>query len=128
MDQIVKVFTLKMKMHKINVPPVYQCALLVGLLRRKGFDDASVEKGYITFNNQAMRHYWVQCQGKSIDVVTEVAKRYGAPAFPLQLETELSEGTEVVQQGDWDTLFELYTTDQKEFWKQRPAQLKSFKC
>lgn len=128
MENIVKSFTLKMKLHKVNVPPVYQCALLVGLLKRKGFDDAKVQNGYISFNNQAMRHYWVKCNGKDIDVVTDIAVRYGAPPIPLQLETSVSEDTEVLKQNDWDTLYELYTTDQKEFWKQRPAQLKSFKC
>lgn len=123
MDQLVKRFGLKMKLHKITVTPVYQCALLVGFLTRNGFS-AEIVQGYITLGNQAVRHYWVHADGSDIDIVTQLAKT----PIPFQLERTIDETVEVRPEGNlYDSQFELYTTDAKEFWKQRPQCLRNFR-
>jgi hypothetical protein len=123
MDQLVKRFGLKMRLHKITVSPVYQCALLVGFLNRSGHS-AEIVQGYITLGNQAVRHYWVQADGSDIDIVTQLSKT----PIPFQLERTIDETVEVRQEGNlYDSQFELYTTNAKEFWKERAQCLRNFK-
>lgn len=123
MDTLVKRFVLKMKLHKITVSPVYQCALLAGFLSRNG-STATVVQGYITLGNQAVRHYWVHAHGSDIDIVSQLSKT----PIPFQLERTIDDTVEVRAEGNlYDSQFELYTSDAKQFWKERPQCLRNFK-
>lgn len=117
-----------MKLHRINVHPVYQCALLLGYLKRRDIE-AKIQEGYITFMGQATRHYWVEdTHGNVYDIVTEYARKSGAPHIPVQLEKTLSEDTKVTESPYSPEEFESYTKDPKIFWASRPIALRNFKC
>ncbi len=114
MDPLTNRFVLKMKLHKINTNPVYQCGLFVGFLKKHGHADAEIVQGYVTLGNQAVRHYWVNVNGQDIDIVTQLAKT----AIPFQLERTVDDTVEIRPEGNlYESQYELYTTDAKEFWK-----------
>ena len=119
---------LRMKLHRITVHPVYQCALVLGLLKKHGLE-GTIQEGYITFMGQATRHYWVEDQNGTVyDIVTEYARASGAPALPVQLEKTVSEETKVAESPYSPAEFDQYIKDPKIFWAQKPLALRSFKC
>lgn len=121
---------LKLKMHKIQISPVYTCALLVGVLKKQGLDDARIQQGYVTFGDSACRHFWVTANGQNYDIVTELGKKSNPmiSALPIQLETTVDPSVKVQEFEEFKLQLELYETNPKEFWKQKPRVLYTFKC
>lgn len=135
MDQVTRL-AFKMKLHKLKIPVVYQCALLIGVLKRSRRESELVS-GFILYGDVACKHYWVVSQGENLDIATKLGTLYSPElaSMPVQLVYELPDGTKRVDLEDdnnkivieSDSHFELYKTDPKEFWNQKPNSLRNFK-
>lgn len=131
-------FVLKMKLHRVKIPVVYQCATLIGYLRRFGID-SQLKQGFIVFGDTCSKHYWVEtAQGESLDVSTELGLKYNPELAAVQIRLETTE-PENIQRVDLEeenravfiesqAHFDLYISDPKAFWDQRPLSVRNFKC
>lgn len=127
---------LKMKMHQLKIPVVYQCAILVTLLKRHNIE-SKIAVGFIVYGDTSCKHYWVEVENKKLDIATQLGMKYSPELahLPIRLEVSLPENIKRVdleQENmgvaiESDSHYEFYTTDPKEFWNQRPVSMRSFK-
>ena len=126
----------KMRLHRIQVPVVYQCAILHAYLKKNGTESELVQ-GFVTIMGQgACRHYWVELQdGTQLDIATELGARFAPDIskYVMKLERytdanrfDTDEKSALIVQEN-ECLFELFTKDPKQFWKGKPKALEKLK-
>jgi hypothetical protein len=126
----------KMRLRRIQIPVVYQCALLQRFLAKNGVESKVVE-GFMSIMGQgSCRHHWVETvDGKQLDIGTVMGMRIAPEMsqFIMKLEHETSaprvdtdeQSAKIVK--DNESLYELLVTDPKKFWTEKPKCLKEFK-
>ena len=118
---------LKMKMYKIQVPVIYQCALLVGYLKRFGIE-SRIQRGYLSMVGSSCPHYWVETREEQLDIATELGVRYQPNMAQIPKSLDYTQPPDTKSFGEFsDELYELYEKNPKEFWKKRPQCLRNFK-
>jgi hypothetical protein len=116
-------FALKLKLYKLADQNVFMQALLSELLNKSGSaTGATVVQGYCTAYGESCYHVWVEDHK---GVATDLS-HFLFPEYKLTLTKEPIEGA----QKDQLTvdLFELYKSDQKEFWKKAPRKFLDFRA
>ena len=116
-------FALKIKLYKLADQAVFIQALLSELLNKSGSHGATVVQGYCTVIGESCYHVWVEDdKGVQTDIV-----QYLFPEYP---DVVLSKDPPIRDpQKDQFTvdLYELYKSDQKEFWKKAPKKFLDFR-
>jgi len=116
-------FSLRIKLYKLTDQAVFIQALLSELLNKSGATEATVVQGYCTAYGESCYHVWVEDdKGVQTDVVQYL--------FPEYQNVTLSKEPPVKDpQKDQLTvdLYELYKSDQKEFWTKAPKKFLDFR-
>jgi hypothetical protein len=116
-------FSLRIKLYKLADQAVFIQALLSELLNKSGSQGATVVQGYCTVYGESCYHVWVEDdKGVPTDIVQYL--------FPEYQNVILSKDQPVGNtQKDQFTadLYELYKSDQKEFWKKAPKKFLEFR-
>lgn len=136
-EEVVHRMALRLKLNKVSGSVVHHVALLKRALETHGIKCEMI-KGFcvIPSTREACVHYWVREveTGLDFDIGFKVAclKSPELQAFsPVLLET-LPEGVtrsdkdELIILADNQDLFELFHSNEKNFWKQAPQDVKSF--
>lgn len=131
----VRRLALRMKIRRLTGTVVHHCAILVRMLEKDKIK-SEIKKGYAVQGTEVCDHYWVQTEDEklNIDIGYELACLYtpelkGAGVVLIE---ELPEGlTKVDQKEDIileenSRLFSLFHSDPVAFWKESPADVKSF--
>lgn len=127
----------RLRIKRIQCPIVYQCALLVSYLKSKGID-ATVKKGFIEFAGNCCPHVWVETtDGQQLDIGTAYGMKFAPELskFGIKLVEEPSENSKrmdtenehkkMTQETEFQ--YDLYTSDTKQFWKDRPLSIRNLK-
>jgi hypothetical protein len=115
-------FSLRIKLYKLTDQAVFIQALLSELLNKSGATGATVVQGYCTAYGESCYHVWVEDdKGTVTDVIQYLFPEYQN----VTLSKEPIEGA----QKDQLTvdLYELFKSDQKEFWKKAPKKFLDFR-
>jgi hypothetical protein len=114
-------FALRIKLYKFADQAVFIQALLCELLNKSG--SATVVQGYCTAYGESCYHVWVE---DDKGVATDLTKFLFPEYKNVTLTKELVEGA----QKDQLTvdLYELYKSDQKEFWKKASRKFLDFRA
>lgn len=133
MDRLVN----KMRLHKINVPVVYQCAVLQTWLKKQGIE-SEVVQGYVTImNTGSCRHYWVETpDGTQYDIATAIGARFAPELTKYAMKLVRDPGNvkrfdedeksqKIVKENE--SLYELYVSEPKKFWTEKPKDLNKLK-
>ena len=116
-------FSLRIKLYKLADQAVFIQALLSELLNKSGATGATVVQGYCTVLGESCYHVWVEDdKGVQTDIV-----QYLFPEYPnVVLSKDTPTGDTQKDQFTVD-LYELYKSDQKEFWKKAPKKFLDFR-
>jgi hypothetical protein len=121
---IVKRYSLRVKLHKVEKEAVFIQAILCELLNKVGGGTSHrLVQGFCTAHGESCYHIWVKNDATSedIDVI-----RYLFPEYQTILTQEEVPGA-LKDQLTVD-LFELYESgDYKEFWKKAPKKVLDFR-
>lgn len=133
MDRLVN----KLRLHKITVPVVYQCAILQTYLKKQGIE-SEVVQGYVTImNTGSCRHYWVETSdGTQYDIASALGARFAPEMSKYVMKLvrdpgnvkrfdEDQESQQIVKQNE--ALYELFINDPKKFWTEKPKSLSKLK-
>ena len=137
LEDIVHRTALRLKLNKVSGSVVHHVAILKRGLENNGVK-CKMMKGFCVIPStlEACAHYWVREEnsGLDFDIGFKVAC-LKSPELqtisPVLLES-LPEGVkrsdmeEVLIRADNEDLFELYHKNEKEFWKQAPADVRQF--
>jgi len=116
-------FALKIKLYRFGDQAVFMQALLSELLNKSGSaTGATVVQGYCTAYGESCYHVWVE---DDKGVATDLTQ-FLFPEYQITLTKEPIEGA-AKDQLTVD-LFELYKSDQKEFWKKAPRKFLDFRA
>lgn len=125
-----KRFVNLMRLHRVQAPVVYQCALFQSYLKRRGIQ-SDVIQGYVSVANQGCcRHFWVRAGDSDIDIATMIGTRIAPEMtqFVMQLTEEPSgmrfdvdeESRRIV--ADNESKYDLFKKDPKQFWAESPVK------
>lgn len=124
-----KRFVNLMRLHRVQAPVMYQCALFQSYLKRRGIQ-SEVIKGYVSVADQGCcRHFWVRAN-EDIDIATMLGTRIAPEMtkFIMKLTEEPSgqrfdvdeESARIV--ADNESKYELFLKDPKQFWAESPVK------
>ena len=124
-----KRFVNLMRLHRVQAPVMYQCALFQSYLKRRGIQ-SEVIKGYVSVADQGCcRHFWVRAD-EDIDIATMLGTRIAPEMtqFIMKLTEEPSgqrfdvdeESARIV--ADNESKYELFLKDPKQFWAESPVK------
>lgn len=133
MEHIVR----KLRLKRIQCPVVYQCALLSSYLKTQGVS-SELKKGFISFGGFHCPHVWVETEkGEQLDIgtysglrISPELSKFGIKLNEVEPENSKRMDTEEEYKKiitEMEAHYEVYTKDQKLFWKERPLQLRGFK-
>ena len=125
MADLVNRYALKVKLNKLEHQAVFIQALLSELLNKSGAQKTTLVQGYCTVYGDSCYHVWVEDdQGVSFEVTKKLFKEFDIPDFILS-----KDPIEGAQKDQLTVdLFELYTSDQKEFWKKASRKFLDFRA
>ena len=127
MEDQVRRFAMRIKLHRLSGTVVHHCALL----RRMLPFESQLIKGYCVSPGDVCEHYWVRVGDLDLDIGYEVACLYTPELRDLQtmlvekIPDELKH-VEVKRQDDNERLYELYITDPGTFWSEAPVDVRRF--
>jgi hypothetical protein len=116
-------FALKIKLYRFGDQAVFMQALLSELLNKSGSaTGATVVQGYCTAYGESCYHVWVE---DDKGVVTDLTQ-FLFPEYQITLTKEPIEGAAKDQLTA--DLFDIYKSDQKEFWKKASRKFLDFRA
>ena len=118
-------YALKVKLNKLEHQAVFIQALLCELLNKSGVPGATLVQGYCTVYGDSCYHVWVEdAQGVPYDVTKKLFREFDVPDFVLT-----KDSIEGAQKDQLTVdLFEVYQSDQKDFWKKSPKKFIDFRA
>ncbi len=115
-------YVLKLKLYKLADQAVFIQALLCELLNKSGSTGATLVQGYCTAYGESCYHLWVEDDKGNVTDLTQ----YLFPEYKVTLSKEPIEGA-AKEQFVVD-LYDLYKSDQKEFWKKSTRRFLDFRA
>lgn len=127
MEDQVRRFAMRIKLHRLGGTVVHHCALLRRILPF----ESQIVKGYCISPGDICEHYWVRIGDLNLDIGYEVACLYTPELKDLktmlveEIPAELK-NVEVKRQDDNQRLYELYLLDPATFWSESPVDVRRF--
>ncbi len=129
---MIRRMALRMKLQKTGGTIVHQTALMINLLRIKGFKPRMVTGFVANGPGEVCWHCWaVTDTGERHDIIPYMI----ADLCEMEYFSEMPAGYKRAEVGDDqakyvldenERLFELYHKDEKEFWKEAPVKVRKF--
>jgi hypothetical protein len=113
---------LRIRLNKIEESIVYNQALIIKHLHKHGIQ-AELKQGYVQSGKDVCWHCWAEHEYTKYDYIAYILNN-------IIYYTSIPENHKEQTHDMIDTnkkLFELYHTDQKEFWKNAPKKIREFK-
>jgi len=130
MDRLVK----RMKLHRVTGTIVHHCALMIKYLEREGVK-ARIVKGWCVYGQEVCTHYWVKDERENVyDIGYELGCLYNSELMaytPRLCEIEpvglvFADANELALKLEHERQYDLFNEDRAAFWRESPADIRSF--